>query len=111
MTTFEDGPAKGTTLLLRRTPIFLRVTEEGGKFDALNELKDVARTGEKLFVYKMSKNRGTCHINASGGRGGFYSMVTYKLIEPQPLDLDIRANKDWAAWVVANKDRWGSNAL
>lgn len=47
MTTFIDGPAKGQTLMLRRNPVYLIVTEENGKFDALDQLEDAPKPTEK----------------------------------------------------------------
>ena len=38
MTTFQDGPAKGMTLMLKRTPVYLRVVCSLGKVDALDQL-------------------------------------------------------------------------
>lgn len=98
MTKFQDGPAKGSTLMLKRTPIFLRVTEVLGVFDALNELDDVPRPEEKLYCYKFAVHRGNAHINAGRGRSGFYPMVDYAICDRQPTDAQMRDNKSWAAW-------------
>jgi hypothetical protein len=98
MTKFIDGPAIGKTLMLKRTPILLRVTELLGVFDALNELDDVARPEERLHCYVMSKYLGACHINRSGGRGGFYPIAEYKLREQPPTEVEMRDNAAWAKW-------------
>jgi len=102
MTGFNDGPAAGQRLMLKRAPYLLRVTEEGGKFDALNELSDEPRPGEKLYAYKMDLSDGGpsfCHIRASKpAASGFYVIARYKLIEPQPPDEVMRDNAKWGHW-------------
>jgi len=58
MTTFEDGPAKGQHLSLQRAPKFLRVVEDGGKWDALDQPTDEPRPGETLYAYRISSEVG-----------------------------------------------------
>lgn len=99
MTSFNDGPAKGNTLMLHRAAKFLRVTEEGGKFDALDQLDDRPKPTEKLHAYELAENLGGCHINARGGRGGFYPMVKYRYVDPQPSDAEMRTEDAWDKWV------------
>ena len=99
MTRFDNGPAKGQTLMLKRAARFLRVTEEAGKFDALDQLCDEPRSTEKLYAYEITKFSGTCHVRMSGGRGGFYAMATYHFVEPQPTDAEMRTETAWDAWV------------
>lgn len=105
MTTFLDGPAIGKTLMLRRTPIFLRVTEEGGSFDALNSPGDTARPTEKLFAYVMVRHHGSVHLNIAGGKGGVFQRCDYKLIELQPADAEMRDQWTWGEWVENNKHK------
>lgn len=99
MTTFQDGPAAGQKLMLKRAVMFLRVTYESGKWDALDQLTDKAKETEELFAYRIVGVPGHCHIRASGGRSGFYVMATYKLVEPQPTDAQMRDNEAWSKWV------------
>jgi hypothetical protein len=98
MTNFLSGPAKGQHLYLKRAPRFLRVTEDGGKFDALDQLEDYPKVTERLFAYEIVGMPGSCHINRSGGRGGFYTVATYKMVEPQPTDVQMRVEADWKKW-------------
>lgn len=100
MTTFKGGPADGQTLMLKRAPVFLRVVrEEGGtSIDALDQLDDVANPREELFAYVCIEMNGCVHINRGGGRGGFYPIATYRFLEPQPEDDDMRANESWRDW-------------
>ncbi len=102
MTTFADGPAKGQNLSLQRAVKFLRVTEEGGKFDALDQPEDTPRPTEKLYAYRMARYDGMCHINRGGGRGGFYALALYQMVEPQPFDTIMRDNQTWAEWCQQN---------
>jgi hypothetical protein len=111
VTRFEDGPAKGTILQLHRAPFFLRVTESGGKFDALDQLEDTPRPDEKLHAYKAHGERGMCHIRASGGRSGFYAIATYKLVEPQPTDAQMRDNAAWSEWCHAQPEVMAQHPL
>ena len=55
MTRFLDGPAAGNALMLRRAPLFLRVTIDaaGGKVDALDQLDDDPQDGETVHVYRQ----------------------------------------------------------
>lgn len=99
MTTFQDGPAQGQRLMLKRAAMFLRVTECNGKWDALDQLNDRADHHEKLYAYRIVGVPGHCHINASGGRGGFYPVATYQFYDPQPTDSQMRDTGEWANWV------------
>lgn len=98
MTKFLDGPAMGTTLMLKRVPKMLRVTEVNGVFDALNELNDEPHPDEKLHCYVMSQYLGSVHVNRGKGKGGFYQMAEYKLRQQQPTDAEMRDNKAWGDW-------------
>lgn len=103
MTQFEDGPAKGQTLMLRRATRFLRVVEADGKFDGLDQLEDTPAANEKIYAYQITGHHCMCHIRADKGRSGFYQMCTFKLVENQPTDSEMRDNEAWAKWVHANK--------
>jgi hypothetical protein len=101
MTTFLDGPAKGKTLMLRRTPKYLRVVvDQDGAVDALDQLEDAPRPDERVFAYILQENKGSVHLNMGRGRGGFYTLAGYKLISPQPDDTLLRANAAWRRWTV-----------
>jgi hypothetical protein len=104
MTIFNGGPASGKVMNLRRAPLFLRVTETGGKYDALDQLSDAPRPEEKLFAYRRVGEPGAIHIRARGGGGGFFALATYLLVTPQPADEAMRTATAWQAWCVARKD-------
>lgn len=99
MTTFQDGPASGTNLRLRRAPIFLRVVRaKDGKVDALDQLTDTPQPDEELFAYIITSKPGWMHINSKKG-GGMFAVVEYRLVQPQPSDAEMRVECNWDAWV------------
>lgn len=98
MTTFQDGPAKGQHLMLKRAARFLRVVESSGKWDALDRLDDEPRPDEKIYAYEIVSKPGMCHINAGKGQGGFYPLATYKFVTNQPTDAEMRAYESWLKW-------------
>lgn len=99
MTRFQDGPAKGQNLMLHRSPKFLRVTEEEGVFDALDEPNDIPRPAEKLYAYERVKNEGMVHINRGRKGGGFYPVSEYRMIANQPSEEVMRSNVAWNDWI------------
>lgn len=97
MTSFDNGPAKGQRLMLKRAPLFLRVVEAGGKFDALDQLADEPEAGERLFAYRRVGEVGMCHIHRKGG-GGWFTIANYALVAQQPDDATMRDTTAWRAW-------------
>lgn len=101
MTRFLDGPAMGQTLMLIRTPIFLRVTQRTDikldKWDALNMPSDKALPEERLYAYLLVEHHGHAFIDGTHCRGHF-PMVAYAYIEAQPVDAMMRDNDAWARW-------------
>lgn len=100
MTRFLDGPAKGQTLMLKRAPVFLRVTNHGDRWDALDQLNDAPLPEERIFAYRATGPAGGVHINRYGGKGGFYAACEYELCPAQPTDAEARDVGDWASWVA-----------
>lgn len=107
MTTFLDGPAQGTTLLLQHAPMLLRVTlNQAGllpEFDALDAPGDEAAPHEFIYAYRRVGPVVQAHINfgrrRGGSRSGFYAGAPYRLVDPQPAAEVLRDNRAWAAWV------------
>jgi hypothetical protein len=99
MTTILDGPAAGQTFMLTRTPIFLRVTEKNGKWDALNETYDEALPGEKLHAYLLVAHHGYACVDGKNFRGRC-AMASYAYIDAQPTGDILRDNEQWAMWVT-----------
>lgn len=105
MTRFTDGPAGGRTLLLRRSPLFLRVTrDDRGKFDALDQLHDEAEPGEAISAYRKVSDDGTVHVDSTerGRRvGRWYRCATYAVVAAQPDDATMRDTEAWRGWCQA----------
>ncbi|RJP48772.1 MAG: hypothetical protein C4586_08655 [Anaerolineaceae bacterium] len=99
MTHFEDGPAKGETLMLKRSPIFLRVVEVNGQWDALDQLDDEPAPHEKIYAYERIGEPGMVHINAGRkGNSGWYPMAAYRFITDQPTDSAMLDSEAWRQW-------------
>ena len=93
--------------MLRRAPRFLRVVEAGGEFDALDQLHDQPRHGEKITVYVLTAFNGRAHVlrRGPGAQSGWYVMADYRVFSPQPPDDFVRRNESWQQWTLANKDQ------
>ena len=104
MTKFEDGPAKGQTLMLQRAPIFLRVVETDGKWDALDQVNDTPKHNEKIFAYLITERPGRCHLYFGGGRGGWYMIARYRVVAEQPTEAVMKSTTDWRAWCESARD-------
>jgi hypothetical protein len=100
MTTFVDGPAAGQRLMLRRGVKYIRAVRNRvtGKWDALDQVEDTPGEAEEIFAY-VGKNIGHCHVRASGGGGGIFSIGSYEFIPEQPTDEQMRNHRMWVAWV------------
>ena len=114
MTQFLDGPAVGKSLTLSRAPIFLRVTESPGavgmEFDALDQLDDVARPGERVHVYRIVGSPGSVHYDGvdrkTGKRfGRTEHYAEYQLHPVQPDQETLRDNRKWAEWCILENAR------
>lgn len=99
MTTFEDGPAKGQTLMLHRLVRFLRVTKDKGKWDALDLINDEPMDSEKLYAYELRDHKGSIHTNP----GGFFPVASYKFCVVQPTDTEMRKESTWHDWCYKNQ--------
>lgn len=109
MTRFVDGPANGQTMMLRRAPLFLRVTQlPSGKCDALDALEDKPMKDEAIFIYRREGEPTWMAIRP----GGVYRGGNYRLLAEQPTDEEVRTNERWAKWVterVAKENRSKEN--
>ncbi len=115
MTSFTDGPAAGQTLMIKRAPIFLRVTrkrfalethpqphQQADQFDALDQPEDKPADDEELFCYRNTEKKGGGAFIDYGGNkkhmSGFYPMSEYALYPDQPPDAVMRNNARWRLW-------------
>lgn len=83
--------------MLKRMPVFLRVTESNGKFDALDQLTDSPRPEEKLYAYHLAAFRGNAFIDGCKCRG-CYPISEFHLWPNQPSDAVMRDNVAWGQW-------------
>jgi len=90
--------------MIKRAPVFLRVTQQGEKIDALDQLSDSPLPDEKLFAYRITGAPGHVHLNIRGGRGGFYPVGEYRLVANQPPDEVMRDVSAWALWCNNSED-------
>lgn len=91
-----DGPCKGS-YTVRRAPVYLRATVSklDGRLDVLDQLDDEPTRYEDVFVYVIEPNSwGQVFVRP----GGCYEMGRYRLVEPQPDELDVRATEAWRGW-------------
>lgn len=96
MTTFLDGPAQGETLQLKRSPRFLRVTQNGPVFDALDQLDDEPEETEIIYVYEIVEPpRGYVTTTT-----GIYPIAQYRFITPPPGDGLVRRTHAWRGWTT-----------
>lgn len=103
MTRFTDGPAKGQHFMIRRTPVFVRVTEENGKWDILNDPGDAPRKTERPHAYVLTEKPGMCCVRASKGQGGIFQSGTHRHCDPQPSESTMHDQAAWERWVHENK--------
>jgi len=104
MTRFEDGPAAEQVLFLQRAPLFLRVVESAGKLDALDQLDDEPRPGERIHVYRRHGVAGAAFVDYSGPRGRTgmrCSVARYRYVNPQPAAGDVTETAAWRTWCAA----------
>ncbi|PQO39362.1 hypothetical protein C5Y96_05770 [Blastopirellula marina] len=103
MIEFIEGPAAGTHLCLRRTPLLLRVVIDraSGQVDALDQLEDVPRLGESIHVYRREGEplRGMID-SGKGGYTGPFVAATYLYFPWQPADEVARDNQRWQKWAI-----------
>lgn len=103
MTRFTDGPAAGKTLLLKRTPLFLRaVVDAAGKWDTLDMLGDEPDPYEAVYAYRRVGQATACHVDYRDGRGrrrgDWFQGGDYALVEPQPEEAVPRDTGAWREW-------------
>lgn len=111
MVSFENGPAAGKVLTLRRAPLFLRVTQAAtGVFDALDLVHDQPAAAEAIFVYRRLGAAGSVHLdgrNAKTGRrfGEWFAIADYRFSVRQPEDGVLRDTTLWQAWCADERAR------
>ena len=109
MSRFLDGPAAGINLMLRRAPVFLRVTlDRAAKWDGLDQLGDTPNDDEQIFVYRRQGEPTRMHLLIRGkgkAGGGWYEMGEYRFWPEQPTDEQMRHMPERRAWCVAQQQK------
>jgi hypothetical protein len=108
VTTFDDGPARGQTLELRRSPRFLRVCRSPDlTFDALDQLEDTPKPEETLIAYeKAGTSRGFVEYRGKDRhKSGPFQVVRYRMIPDQPDDATMRDGEAWRRWCVERAEK------
>ncbi len=105
MTRFVDGPARGITLLLTSSPLFIRAVRDrhnvldnhDGWSALLFKAAEPKRT-ESVYAYRLVACRGTIQVRRTGRPDDStvaYTVADYSLVEDQPDDAVMR---DWLRW-------------
>jgi len=111
MMNFVDGPAACTVLRMRRTPLLLRVVRnklvrnDENVWDCLNELEDVARPHEEIFVYILVDKPSPVLSMRPRSGSGWYWIGSYRFLEQQPAEEILRDNAKWSAWCNARREQ------
>lgn len=95
MTSFLNGPAKGKSLMLHRSPLFLRVVEKAEEWDALDQVNDSPAAGETIHVYERTYKGGKAK-----SASGCYPLAHYRLHDnPPPIETQ-RDTALWRQWCI-----------
>lgn len=110
MTMLQGGPADKKVLQLRRAARFLRIVIDRRTLgvDALDQPEDAPSVTEDLYCYEITGRPGHMHLLCRGknrAAGGFYPIATYRFVEKQPKDVEMRSPQLWHNWCVAQPPR------
>lgn len=108
MVKFLDGPAADQVLMLKRAPLFLRVTRGpthrdkktgllAHKWDALDQLDDEPTVKEDVYLYMAVDQPRFAHISMSNRKAsGYYAIAQYKQVPVMPVHLlNVRYAEEW----------------
>lgn len=107
MSKFLDGPAAGTTLMLRRAPVWLRVViAPDGTVDALDQPSDTPAADEAVHVYRQHEGTHTAAFICRTGKspGGRFEFADYRYVAHAPT-AELRDRAAWQAWCMAQPGR------
>jgi hypothetical protein len=101
MIEFFDGPAKGTKLNLKNTPVCLRVViNKNGIVDALDQKEDAPRSDESVYAYRIIDGTDITTFLCGGKKGCCINKsALYKMVKDQPSDEVMRNLGIWIDWV------------
>jgi hypothetical protein len=100
---FVGGPLDGMSLDIGRAPHYLRVVvDEQGNVDALDELDDVPRPGERVAVYVRPGESEAMHVDYRDGKRAARWIVNAAYVHLADVEgEDLRDTAAWRAWVRA----------
>ena len=100
MLTLNDGPCKGT-FMVKRAPVFLRAVIDGkGETDVLDQVEDMPKKNEKIYVYKRVGLENMCHIKmVKRSESGWYALADYWYM-PEVDGEQFRDNGEWQQWAT-----------
>lgn len=109
MIDFNNGPAAGVQLELRRSPFFLRVVRsKTGAWDALDQPDDAPKPGEAIYVYVLDKKPFGGFVRSSRKElGGRFMHATYTWHRLPADDAALRDNAKWRRWCEEEWAAWG----
>ncbi len=90
MPTFVLGPAQGENLEISRAPRFLRITQNGPCFRALDQPGHEPEETELIYVYQL-QGRAT-------EDPAIAAAAIYHYLPVQPTDKIIRRTPSWCGW-------------
>jgi hypothetical protein len=101
VSSFEDGPAAGAFLTLRRAPVFLRVVIVAdllgdAEVDALDMPEDAPSDHEAVHVYEQVAG-SIGHLCIRGPGGGCFQTARYRH-RPDVDGEQLRDRQRWEAW-------------
>lgn len=103
MTRFDDGPAAGQVLMLKRSPKYLRVVRDKvGTWDALDQLGDSAESTESIWAYELAELRGHAFVDGPKCHG-CYPLANYRLALNPPTEEVMRDLNLWELWCEARE--------
>ena len=100
----QDGPAKGTSLVLRRAPAILRVViDPDGAVDALDQLDDRPEDTEQITAYQLTAKPAGAFVCIRGKNrrnSGYRVIAKYRVCDDQP-GSEAEHQDTWEQWARA----------
>ncbi len=95
-----DGPCAGT-YLVQRAPVYLRAVLDNvtGETDVLDQIDDLPKLTESIFVYRLQGEAGWMHLNGPKIKG-FYATGEYKYLGLEVDGEQFRSTEKWQEWAL-----------
>lgn len=95
---FIDGPAVGEILPITRAPRFLRVTQNGPCFRALDQPGHEPEETELIYVYQLQGKPSEKPARANP--------PVYQYLPSQPMEKQIRRTPSWRGWTISQSKEY-----